>query len=86
MFIVEILVADQGSIFFDAMRYSSNMMQCVIFVKHFLIKKSFFIGIFDTPGCQGEDFAVRNPFIAFVSAKWYQNCYLLLGGIQWLKP
>jgi hypothetical protein len=74
MFTIDILVADQGSIF-NAMRYKSNMMQCVIFVKNFLFKNRFLSEIFDTAGSQGEDFAVRNPFIAIVTAKWYQNCY-----------
>jgi len=59
-----------------------NMMQCVIFVKHFFTKKIVFSEIFNTPGRQGDDVAVRNPFIAIVNAKWYQGCYLRLDSYQ----
>jgi hypothetical protein len=37
MVVVEIFVADYGPMFYDALRYSSNMMQRVMFVKHFFI-------------------------------------------------
>jgi hypothetical protein len=71
------LVADQGALLFDAVRYGTNMMQCVIFVKFFF--KKILSEIFDIPGRKGGGFAVRNPYYCLCSCKMVSRLSFIMG-------